>query len=380
MIKFILGKNGTGKTTYINTLAKDKKSIHIETNQKIEDLTSNTKDSSYLVRLLEVLEQKNIKDLETEMSRIFSHKHTVSFNGKSDNVSFNCTVDNFKGLLLSNNLKIYSAGEQASIAIDLLFSNSKSLKADFNTILIDEIDSFLHPSLFNEIAEKILEISKDFDVVISTHNPNFIRSFGIWVDSKGAENFEVYYFGTFMNGKDRIADINTFKINPMDIHNIVKNYLSSLEKIDLAKKHRIFKLVESNDFTTNQTKSYALINQLFLNAILESLFEINVILVEGPTELIYYSQNKIVGFETWRLVSTFGKFFMYPIADFLKNLNINVHCVFDEDNASDATNNEINTLIATFSHKKLVKNIEDEEGILKVSEDKIINIIFHLIK
>lgn len=271
-------------------------------------------------------------------------------------------------------LKKHQQGKKCLIAIDLLYSNLKSFPENYS-ILLDEIDSFIHPSAFKEVVKKIQSLNEYFkNIYIVTHNPEFINSFGN-ILSFEKENFEIFSFNNFKTFENKEKIIDSYKVDPLVLYEKLKSFITIME----GGTKLGGKVKGLYNFKKTLLGMSPIINMLFLETIVKATFDNMISLVEGMTEIVYFSNEIIPEVEGRIIIFVNGKCLMAPIKDFLISINKNVSVIFDEDNTTDALNilinNEINRDVKSF--KKYSPNLEVELGvpILFKKDQKIYNIL-----
>ena len=216
----------------------------------------------------------------------------------------------------------------------------KLFKSKFgDLIIIDDPELSIHPKIQKRLLDKILEFSKEIQIIIATHSPYFIN------------------WDALENGGKLIRVTKTK--DDIDIYTLKNEIIISIQKI---RKN-----------TQNP-------HILGLNA-KEIFFVIdNVILVEGQEDVVYYKKlldkyniNVNADFFGWGMG---GADNCKNILDIFKNLGYRqIACIFDRDRKEN-----IEKLKEKYEGYKFFSieadDIRDKQGKLKTKEvDKIINIL-----
>ncbi|WRQ26108.1 AAA family ATPase [Mycoplasma sp. 888] len=84
----------------------------------------------------------------------------------------------FTVLEFNNNKRTGSSGSLNYSLIKLLYEmifDDHIIPTNEFTLIIDEVEKFLHPELVHKIANMIIEISEKLDVIVTTHSPLFLE-------------------------------------------------------------------------------------------------------------------------------------------------------------------------------------------------------------
>lgn len=265
----LIGKNGSGKSYFLDELKNKNIENTYTLSAELFDSSIN-KFRTFIINLV-----NGIIDPEYGFSEFknIGHTYTQYMNDKyaltgKKKLSNSINISKNKGeLSVSFSLPLrelfnsFSTGQRRKFTIStLLFflDNLKeysSINPDQNkTILVDEIELALNPSLIKEILSSIIKLSKNngFDVYLSTHSPIVLEQFvlSIYTDISIEKNSEWKY--------------KIFRFSLEDDKRYIKNVL----KDDVI-------LIEYIELLSNLK-------------FLTSLFEDRTIIFEGKTDLIYY--------------------------------------------------------------------------------------------
>lgn len=390
MIKFIVGPNGVGKSLFLSKLTGSN-DLLLETNQNTSDINSDTKES-FLMQIINKVKAAELTALNTSKATLIgSTTIPVAFNGRTVDINFNGDIKSFKGIVNSSALKKMSSGEQTLAGLNLIKSNISTFAG--SKIFLDEVDAFLHPSAYEEVKSAIMDIaSAGNEIYIATHSPELLKSFAYLDYSTGTieEKFEIYYFKEYIDAGTRITNINSYKfdynliINEINRINLLVNastVAAGLARSQSKKIQNIYNAIQSD-----QRKQVALINKLMSTSLSELFFEKNILLVEGPTEIIYYLfKSKPFNGKT---IPTFGKYFMPIYLTIAKECGIDYHIVFDQDtnqanSAGDLLNNELRDVFnGVPKYTEHVPNLETQKSFSSapdIESDKVLRVFWELL-
>ena len=211
-LEIVFGKNKTGKTKYLkdtynsiepNTLfieaeidfddvLKGKcggtgKNVIFSPHKKIIDFLNQIIGSSFKVKVVD----------DDEYQKFFQFKNIIdSFSQKLKEITDDFFEDSFKNsfktcdlkgefehkidlIEFSNEKRDGSSGSLSYSLIKLLYEmildEKIQIKCDFFTLVIDEIEKFLHPELIFKIANMIVKVSEKLNVIVTTHSPLFLE-------------------------------------------------------------------------------------------------------------------------------------------------------------------------------------------------------------
>lgn len=210
-LEVIFGKNKTGKTVYINNMysSKDSSVLFIEAeidfddvlkgnlggtgknaifspHKKIIDFLNSIVGKSFKVKAIDDEEYKKFVQSKNDID-LFSQKLTET----DDDFFEDCFKNSFKTCNLegefeykfdliefSSEKRNGSSGSLSYSLIKLLYEMilDDKIKIEGNfTLVIDEIEKFLHPELIFKIANMIVKVSEKLNVVVTTHSPLFLE-------------------------------------------------------------------------------------------------------------------------------------------------------------------------------------------------------------
>lgn len=349
-IDIYLGLNSQGKTFKLEELNKQYKDecIYISNETKANEAIKNSTDSSPLIKWLERL--LNINEIQEIIDRQINTIDMSDINEKSNiNINLKSSMKNYKGLISaeittdSNQWKKAGSGETffgELLLIEKMLSsvNNNPIKC----LIIDEPETFLHPSLNYSVCSVLKRISKYVKIIVATHSPEFVKNI---VD-------DLSYIIFVQNGI-----YTRLKSNEI--------YIDELKKIPLYNN--------SETLFDSTKKALEMINEYFkiflMPKIIECLFSKCIIIGEGVAEQILFQcfKDKMkdsnylsdISFQT-----LYGKDFIPFFSEILKELNIKSLIIFDEDNDKEknkekhiAYNNAIKSNNNTISFSN---NLEDE--------------------
>lgn len=357
--KVYIGINSSGKTYNLNTI---KNSINISSSKPSEDskLTSatqiitdrlynyfnesaslNEKFDEFLRLMIEEIGQLHIKindfKITDNLNETILSKTLVDLSQKSDfSDFFKKTIHN----LLESNIDELGEGHKQIYLVKLLLFNNISNK----TLIVDEPESFLHPSLLKDFAIYLNKLSENNRVIVSSHSSLFVKNF-----IEDLSEIEIVDPFKFVGSKWSIDRNSPSKKIDDDFWMRIVNKLNSKVKernINLetiTNKWNRFKLnfIENNLFDLNKIKIW---KDKFYSEIIESIFWRNTILAEGLIEKIIF--ENYLNMPSWQLIGTFGKDSMPLIGSILEELGINVSYVLDQDDIDNPLHIEFNKFFA----------------------------------
>ncbi len=351
----LVGMNSQGKTNSLESLKKIYKNeaIFVANETKANESLKNSTDSSPLITWLErLLNLNKLKELiDEQISEVdFSEVNREN----SVNVGLQNSTINYKGLISaeittkSNKWGIPGSGEtfygQLMIIEKIL---EKGGNNPIKLLIIDEPETFLHPSLYINMCALLKKISRSVKIVISTHSPEILKYF---ID-------DLEEIVVVNNGEFKKLESTNFYIN-------LKNYI------------QIY-----NDGKGYQSTKQALLNfnsyfDVFLKPIiLECLFSKVVIIGEGVAEKVLFEcvknkYNSDYKLASVNFVTLYGKDFIPLLILIFKNIGLNVFTIYDKDpGKTDETTIYINNYIEENSNIKIgfEEDIETELEIEKIN-------------
>lgn len=210
-LEIIIGKNKTGKTKYLEEKyknTKDSNFLFIQAEIDFDKVlkgneggTGKNEIPSPHKKIIDFLnniigKSVNAKINDDEYKKILEKKNDIDeFNNKIKNIEDDFFEDCFRNCLDTSILsqefayefqlikynkldRIGSSGSLNYSLIKLLYEmimNDKIQIQDKFTLVIDEVEKFLHPELIFKIAHMIVKISEKIDVILTTHSPLFLE-------------------------------------------------------------------------------------------------------------------------------------------------------------------------------------------------------------
>jgi len=223
--------------------------------------------------------------------------------------------------------------------VEKKLSDKKDFSPDFTLILFEEPEAFLHPTQQEQLNLNLSKISKDSQVLITTHSPLFI--------SKNIETLTSLIKLKRENGKTNIFQITKNQLDDLFSDNAsLFKYFSDLLK-DSSIPEEIITKIKQNHLGKNDpdlaTKTYDESFKFFLwlDAERSSLFFAkHVIICEGATEKSFFDllldsewqdlRNKQIYF-----LDSLGKYNIHRFMNLFKFLGINHSVLFDSDEDSN---------------------------------------------
>lgn len=210
-LEVIFGKNKTGKTKYLAERynSKEPNVLFIEAEIDFDALLKGNLGGSgknaifsphkKVIDFLNEIIGKSIKVKivdEEEYKKFVQFKNDIdSFNNKleetEDDFFENCFKNSFKtcnlegefehkfDLIQFNSEKRNGSSGSLSYSLikllyEMILDDKIKINGDF-TLVIDEIEKFLHPELIFKIGNMIVKISEKLNVVVTTHSPLFLE-------------------------------------------------------------------------------------------------------------------------------------------------------------------------------------------------------------
>lgn len=210
-LEIIFGKNKTGKTKYLEEKYNNKdpnvlfieseidfdsvlkgnlggtgKNVIFSPHKKIIDFLNEIIGKSFKVKVIDQEEYNKFIKFK-EYIDIFSKKikdmNDYFFEDCFKNSFKTINIDNeffhnFELIEFNNEKRNGSSGSLSYSLIKLLYEmilDNKIQIDDKFTLVIDEIEKFLHPELIFKIANMIVKVSKRINVILTTHSPLFLE-------------------------------------------------------------------------------------------------------------------------------------------------------------------------------------------------------------
>lgn len=374
-LEIIIGKNKTGKTDYIKNEydnIKDEKILFIPAEIDFEGALSGnwgTKTKEFLpphAKIINFLNKiiigneytlnldddkfdqltKNKKSIDLFIQKLQKENSNDCFFEKcfSKNLKTNDLIKNLKCeynlILFDSQKRDGNSGSSGSLNYSLIkllyeitFSENFKINSNY-TLVIDEIEKFLHPELVFKICEMIVKISEKIKVVVTSHSPIFLeRIFNIHKKNLKTNintSVSIFYKIKYEYGKEKI-----FTIDNEIIEKILKEknyrFISNFSKILFSSK--IF-LVEG------------LLDNTIINDI---IYGIDELCNEYFTVIDCQGKNEIKS--------------MYDVLHKLKIIDYYKLCLFYDTDGSDESSFIGNDNKKTFS---IVNNPDLEESLFDV--------------
>ena len=351
-----VGMNSQGKTYALETIKKKYKDevIFIANETKANETLKNSTDSSPLVSWLE-----RLLDLSALKTLIDNQINSVNFDDINQlnniNVGLKNSTVNYKGLIsadiTTNSNQWHSPGSGETFYGQLMLIEkiiSSGAENPIKYLLIDEPESFLHPSLYINMCYLLKRLSKMVKVIIATHSPNILNH--------------------FIDDLDEIIIVNNGKYTRLNNTVFYSNLINDNKKI--------YSL--DNGYTTTKAalSHFHEYFDIFIKPIiLNSVFSKIVVIGEGIGEKILFDciQNEYdndLYLSSVSFVTLYGKDFIPLVISILSSMGLKTLVVFDEDlNSKDEINIAINDVIKNLSNKMICFN-EDIETELDIKKNK----------
>lgn len=332
----LVGPNSQGKTTILQKFKSDN-SILISNEVKANEYIKNSVSNSPLIQWLEKMLDINI--IQEKINEQLQQINLDSINNITNvKLSLSSSPKDYKGLVnvdiqtSSNDWNSPGSGE-TFIAELLLIKEmlNPTIKNPVELLIIDEPETFLHPSLFIKVCSILSDISKYTKILVATHSPLFL-------------NYLVSDLGSIVYVEKGVQ----------------KQLPSTGECIKLIEEISFYKKIYSiSDIDLDGVKScYKHIRKyleiidkyfdVFLKPkIIQGLFAKIIIIGEGRSEKVLfdcfkkeYCGEKYIG--DVEFVDLYGKEFMLLYEKIMSNIGIKPIIIFDRDeNKSDEYNRSI---------------------------------------
>lgn len=211
-LEVIFGKNKTGKTVYLNNNynSKNPNVLFIEAEIDFDSVlkgnwggTGKNAIFSPHKKIIDFLNQIIGKSFKVKVvddedyQKFVQFKNSIdSFSQKLKEITDDFFEDSFKNsfktcdlkgefehkidlIEFSNEKRDGSSGSLSYSLIKLLYEmildEKIQIECDFFTLVIDEIEKFLHPELIFKIANMIVKVSEKLNVIVTTHSPLFLE-------------------------------------------------------------------------------------------------------------------------------------------------------------------------------------------------------------
>ena len=363
----LVGTNSQGKSTILSNFKKNNNdnAILISNEVKASEYIKNSASNSPLIQWLEKL--IDIGEIQTKINEQLNSIKLDDINDISNvNISLKSSAEDYKGLVsvnintVSNKWEKPGSGETflAELLLVRKMLNPK-IKNPIQYLIIDEPETFLHPSLFVKVASLLKDISMYTKVLIATHSPSFLECF---VTDLGS----IVYV---KNGETKLIPNNEecleiFK--KMPFYNKILNYSDD----ELKTTKSCFKDIRG---IINNFGSYF---DVFLKPkIIHSLFAKTVVIGEGRAEKILFDCLKKEKGNTYlsdiEFIELYGKELMPYFANLMAIIGIETIIIFDEDkNHTDEFNLGLNAELHLYENISFDYDIENYLGILRNKNDR----------
>ena len=219
--------------------------VFIDTPLIIEDETINVKNSLYHNELRDKLfvDNKNNTNIydNSEVLKLFNGiikgefiKNPNNKNRLSYKVSENASELNLKNIAMGSKV------------LGILYLLLKNGQININTLVIlDEPENHLHPSWLIKLAEILcLMVSKGFRILLTTHNPDFVKALHYYSDKYHLNNSKSSHFYLCKEPKDNYTEIEekTDKMNE-----IYDNLTSDISEIFFKSIQNQLKGIKNTD-------------------------------------------------------------------------------------------------------------------------------------
>lgn len=359
MLKILIGPNGFGKTTALNTKKDDLINSGISEKiilflpseilmlEEMKDTTDKTFAMEYIIS--EILENRDIESKKNELSNAIDTAvnnsvslfntmldEVISLNGQTRNGDvIKCSnPKEYKKLVKINASDIKNklgSGQRMQFILNMVKNSTKEY------IFLDEPEKHSHPSLLNLTAKLIRQLSQTKNVYLSTHSPKLLEMLDF-----NFSDVEIYNDPSFSGPKTLNIPIavNTLPVGVAitDLGNKSQTYYNPIQ-------------LEKN------------IKEIHLRDFLESLFCKKVYIVEGINDELFIKKMLLQfgkQYDDYYIFRCFGKQHFFPFIKLLQDLGIQTVVIFDEDNNTNPINNLINSQLASNNHYKFSPNLERE--------------------
>ncbi|KKH98176.1 hypothetical protein EO95_18330 [Methanosarcina sp. 1.H.T.1A.1] len=329
----------------------------LETNAEFKRLYVNVSDS--IKELSELIESTGFSDLKSSLESYMLDYGNIGINFRLNppevddliKKSFEAFTENGQNGELP--IESQGMGFQRSLIFSLLCNVAElSTSSEKLTLyLIEEPELFLHPNQQKHFRNKLISLSQNDQVFVTSHSPYFVSNI---------RNYSQIKKISINNGISSLCEITHENLSEICRKNgelMVKAYTDYNNLTIQQISDEIAKIANEDELR------YLLwIDPQRSNAFLSK----KVLLVEGPTEKALFSfmfENELGEFYTSHttsdimVVDVIGKFHFYKFANLLNNLGIKTWILYDGDNDKERP---------PISHKKLNEYIEDmkNEGII----------------
>jgi len=362
MLKIYIGPNGFGKTTALNNEKAKLTSSGIPENEilfleseillldEVKDTKDNSKTMEYIIQelLMASSSYQTAKDsFESEVDNIINANINKMNKIIEDVLKWNNSVRDSTKNFISTGKKDYKklvtinakdikekmgSGQRMNFILKLVKeSNSKKY------IFLDEPEKYSHPSMLNETANLIKSIEKrGVNLYIATHSPKLLSMLDI--------DFENLY----------IINDSTHDLKILDFQKAIDSlHFKTLGSF--GKKEKTYYDITSliNNIKTIHYRQF-----------LEAIFSKKIYICEGINDSLFLNkvlQDNDKYYDDYSIFMSWGKYQMPVFSNLFKQINIEVHVLFDKDNELDTKCKEVNNFLnSTPHHYMFDKDLEDE--------------------
>lgn len=361
----LVGLNSQGKTTLLSNFndTNKKNAIFINNEVRANEYIKNSASNSPLIQWLQKLIE--IKDIQDSINKQLSTIDLDDINRMSKvDISLSSSTDDYKGLVKvdinTSSNQWHKPGSGETFLAELLLVKkmlNPSIKNPIKYLIIDEPETFLHPSLFSSVCEVLNDISTYTKILIATHSPKFLECMNVNLCSVAYVND-----GNLFPLKSDLEYQN--ELNNISLYSMILNYSDE----ELEKKHcykNIRKIMNNFDKYFN----------IFIKPkIIQALFSKIVVIGEGRTEKILFDcckkENINIYSSQIEYIDFYGKEFMLFLVEIIQSIGIKVVLIFDCDiNKSDELNLNLNNTLMNFPNIHFEKEIENYLNITKEKND-----------
>lgn len=259
-LEVIFGKNKTGKTRYLEGVynSRDPNVLFIEAEIDFDGVLKGNcggmgKNAIFSPhkKIIDFLNQIIGKTFKVKVVDCEDYQKLVQFKNSIDSFSqkLSETDDDFFEDCFKNSFKTCNLKDEFDYEFDLIeFNNEKrngssgslsyslikllyemilddkiQIEGNF-TLVIDEIEKFLHPELIFKIANMIVKVSEKLDVVVTTHSPLFLERIFYIHKNKivNKKDYDIKYSLKYSGGIKNSNNNEIFRFDTNEITEILK--------------------------------------------------------------------------------------------------------------------------------------------------------------
>lgn len=378
-IRVIIGPNGFGKTTYLNSLSRDladagESVLMVPSEIKLLDEVKDTVDTSQTMEFLlsEILETPDfvakrdamyaeadaaIESGLPEMNAMLDE--VLSLNGSVRAKDFivpnkKRTIKNIVTINQDDVKKKMGSGQRMQL---LLMLASKSSK---DHIFLDEPERYSHPSLLNGTAKAINDlVAAGKDVYIATHSPKLVSML----------NFDL--------GDLRLINDPSHALKEIPFDDAAK---AAGAKVNVGAMPAKFKRYYATGASLKES-----ISKRHNRAFIEALFTRKVFLCEGANDELFISaclQQHGGFYDDYVIFKVWGKSNLPVFIELFERLGIDLVVLFDVDDETKGPHSTLNPVIRSYGSggRKVVEFAPNLETALAYKGEKgdALGLIDHL--